>query len=873
LNHLFKIIIFLLLASLSLSATEKLKKVTLQLSWFDQFQFAGYYMAKEKGFYKKLGLDVEIKPFSFGLDIVQDVEKNKVDFSIGRETLILERAKNKKIVALYALFQSSPLILLSTKESKINSISDFKGKRIMTTIDDASEVSLKAMINSNKVAINDLNFLRHTHNINDLITKKTDVISAYISKAPFVLQEMNIEYNVFEPKQRGFDMYSDLLYTSEHLISNDVKTVRAFKKASLMGWEYAYSNIDESAEVILKKYNSQKLSKEELVFEAKELKKLSFYNTNSLGNMDKNKFRRIADLYNVMGLLENKIDLENFIYNENIYNLKFTQKEQNYLKEKQNITMCISPDWMPYEKFDTEGKHAGISADYFIAFQKSINIPIKVIKTKTWAQSIEFAKQRKCDILSLVIKTEERQKYLNFTNPYFDTSYVLATKPNISFINNLDNLRDVNIGVLEGSAFIETLRINYPSLTLTEVKNIEEGLQKVTQGDLFGFIDSFATIGYLLQTKFYGELQISGKFKEQLKLGIGVRNDDPILLNIFNSLIENLPFEMKEKIFHKHISIKYEKGFDYDFLFKIAIFGLIVLSLVFYRYKLMTKYTRKIENYLELVDSHVLISYSDKNGKITDVSEALCKLTGYTKKELIGKAHSIFRHKDMESSSFKNMWTTLLQNNFWQGEVKNLNKDGSSYWAFVKINAIYDDNGNKKGYCAIRENITNKKEIEKLSITDALTQIPNRLYLDTIYEQESNRADRYNTELSLILIDIDYFKKVNDTYGHKVGDDVLIEVASILKNSIRATDFLGRWGGEEFLIICPEMSLLNIEKLAEKIRKKIESSNFKIEDHITWSFGGTEYSACENKENAFNRVDKALYMAKEQGRNKVVTLK
>ena len=132
---------------------KELKKVTLQLSWLDQFQFAGYYMAKQKGFYEELGLDVEIKPFAFGIDIPKNVNDGKIDFAVGRETLILEQIKNPNIVALYALFQSTPLVLLSTKESEINSINDFSNKKIMTTIDDASEVSLKAMISSNKVKL------------------------------------------------------------------------------------------------------------------------------------------------------------------------------------------------------------------------------------------------------------------------------------------------------------------------------------------------------------------------------------------------------------------------------------------------------------------------------------------------------------------------------------------------------------------------------------------------------------------------------------------------------------------------------------------------------------------------------------------------
>ena len=143
---ILKIFILLFLTISTTLNAKELKKITLQLSWFDQFQFAGYYMAKEKGFYEEVGLDVEILPFKFGIDIPKEVSDGQLDFAVGRETLILERTKDRNIVALYALFQATPLILISTKESGINNIEDFSNKKVMTTIDDSSEVSIKAMI-------------------------------------------------------------------------------------------------------------------------------------------------------------------------------------------------------------------------------------------------------------------------------------------------------------------------------------------------------------------------------------------------------------------------------------------------------------------------------------------------------------------------------------------------------------------------------------------------------------------------------------------------------------------------------------------------------------------------------------------------------
>ncbi len=331
-NHFFFTLFLILILNPFLA---KAKSVTLQLSWFNQFQFAGYFIAKEKGFYKDEGLDVNIKPFEFGLNIPQGVSDGIYDFAVGRETLILEKSDNKNIVTLYALFQYSPLILISTKESNINNITDFNGKRIMTTIDDASEVSLKSMIISHKVQLKNLKFINHTHNINDLIDKKTDVISAYTSKAPYFLQKMGVEYNTFSPSDYGFDMYSDFLYTSKKKLKNQKELVEKFRNASLKGWEYAYSNIEETVDLILRKYNTENLTREELIFEGYELKKLSYNGVDTLGNIDLNKLQRIYDLYNVMGLVKNNIDIKDFVYIDNslINHLKNEFKRLSKYKE------------------------------------------------------------------------------------------------------------------------------------------------------------------------------------------------------------------------------------------------------------------------------------------------------------------------------------------------------------------------------------------------------------------------------------------------------------------------------------------------------------------------------------------------------------
>lgn len=161
-------------------------------------------------------------------------------------------------------------------------------------------------------------------------------------------------------------------------------------------------------------------------------------------------------------------------------------------------------------------------------------------------------------------------------------------------------------------------------------------------------------------------------------------------------------------------------------------------------------------------------------------------------------------------------------------------------------------------------------EISQLSRTDHLTKVYNRIYFDEQIEYFLNQFLRYENTFSMILLDIDHFKKINDTFGHTKGDEVLILLTKLLSNSIRKSDMLARWGGEEFVILLPNTSLEQTASIAEKLRKKIENFTFCTEFTVTCSFGVTEVVECDTTESLFSRVDNVLYEAKQGGRNKVV---
>ncbi|MDH5387568.1 MAG: GGDEF domain-containing protein [Gammaproteobacteria bacterium] len=162
------------------------------------------------------------------------------------------------------------------------------------------------------------------------------------------------------------------------------------------------------------------------------------------------------------------------------------------------------------------------------------------------------------------------------------------------------------------------------------------------------------------------------------------------------------------------------------------------------------------------------------------------------------------------------------------------------------------------------------KRIEKLSITDKLTQLYNRTMIDDILEKSFSRSQRYQEEISIILIDIDKFKEVNDTYGHQTGDHVLQKLANILQDNTRSSDSVGRWGGEEFIVITSNTGKSDIAIMAEKLRLTIESCDFDNVGKITASFGIANYESGDSVESLTRRADVCLYLAKKSGRNKVI---
>lgn len=585
-NLFLKIFIFSIII-ISLNANEKIEKVSLQLLWKHQFEFAGFYMAKEKGFYSQAGLDVEIKEFNFGMDIVSDVESGKSTFGIGYPSIIFDKTNGRNVNITAAIFQSSPHVLISLKSSGINNIKDFAGKRIMVNTNQIESASFLSMIKSQGVSFKDMKIQEHSFHVKDLIDKKTDIMSSYTSNELYNLDKLNIKYNIFDPKDYGFDLYSNLIFTSFEQLEQNPKRVSKFTEASLKGWEYAFDNIDETVDLILKKYNSQNKSKEALIYEANVLKKLAYKNNVALGNIDKNKIQRIYDIYALMGLTKEIIDIDEFIFDMKKNRLYLTAKEKKYLKQKQVIKMCVDPNWMPFEKI-VNNEYIGIGSDFIKLFEKKLDVKFELVPTKSWFESKQKAKNRVCDILPISSITESRKKFMNVTTPYIKEPLSIATKFKTIFINDWSDLKNKKIGITKDYSIIKELRKKYPYLNIVETQSTKDGLEKVANGELFGQIDNLQTINYYIQSFYWGELKISGKFDELYVLGMASNKDDLVLSHILQKTVDNISKEEFNEISNKWLVQKeVVKEIDYSLLVKILFFViLIILMFIYWNFRL-----------------------------------------------------------------------------------------------------------------------------------------------------------------------------------------------------------------------------------------------------------------------------------------------
>jgi diguanylate cyclase (GGDEF)-like protein len=650
-----------------------LEKVSVQLDWKYQFEFAGFIAAKEKGFYEEVNLDVELREYHPNIDTVNDVLNGISTYGIYHSSIFIEDKKIKPIVILATYLQKSPLIFIAQKG--ITQPTQMIHKTIMGTKNELKYSALGLMLEYYHINKTNATIVEHTFDLNDFIQKRVDVMSAFRSNQLFELKQQNIEYEIIEPFDFGFNMSAGNLFTSKDEAINHTKRTQAFIQASNKGWKYAIEHSEEIIDILIEKYGVKK-SKASLLFEANEVKKLMMLDFFRIGEINDELTKLTFRQLKKVGFIDENEHLHNFVFDSMVKNINIdfllTEDEKEYLEKKKRILMCIDPQWYPFEAIENK-KHIGIAADVMKNFEEKLGIPIEYVPVKSWQESIELAKKRECDIFSLASRTPSRLEYMNFTSPYLTLPIVIATT------------------------------------------------------------------------------------NDSLYFSVATRNDEPLLNEIFEKLVQSLDEQSMQMIFNRWVStIEEVTSYNKDFIITLFVIFIAIIAVFLYRQYLLQRYN---------------------------------------------------------------------------------------------------------------------KALLKLSITDNLTGLYNRLKTDEKLEEEQKKVLRYESYCcTILLLDVDHFKRINDHFGHQIGDKVLQEIATVLKNSVRDTDIVGRWGGEEFLIILPNTNKEEGFKVGMKLKDNIASHHFyqiNQVNQVTISLGGFELQKNISVNEAMSQVDKALYESKNKGRNQV----
>ncbi|WOO41796.1 ABC transporter substrate-binding protein [Rubellicoccus peritrichatus] len=298
------------LAQVSDKNVKPLEQVKVQLKWLHQFQFAGYYAAIEQGYYKEAGLDVELLEGRPDVDPADIVLEGKADFGVGTPDLLLSHAEGDPIVVLAVIFQHSPYVFIATKESGIDDINDFAGKRIMI---EPQSAELYAYLKRERIPLDSIEILPHSFSVDDLLNGTADAMSAYSTTEPFELTEAEVPYSVFSPRASGVDFYGDCLFTTHNLVEQRPELTKRFLDATLKGWSYAMENPEEVIDLILREY-TQRRSRGALQFEAEKMLDLMHSKLIPVGYMYPGRWQHISDAYTDLGMLKKPVDLEAFLY-------------------------------------------------------------------------------------------------------------------------------------------------------------------------------------------------------------------------------------------------------------------------------------------------------------------------------------------------------------------------------------------------------------------------------------------------------------------------------------------------------------------------------------------------------------------------------
>ena len=630
--------------------------IELQLRWKHAFQFAGYYMAKEKGYYADVGLNVTIIEGSPSKNPIQFVLEKEGRYAVSDSGALLAYANGKSVRVLAPIFQHSPLVLMVRRDSNIHSFSDLKGKRVMMQKGYYDAVILAAIV---RAGLSESDIIRQdsSFNLHDLIDGHTDAFSAYTTDQPHQLEALGVPYRLLKPIEYDVDFYGDLLLTSDKEVNRYTSRVKRMKAATLKGWEYALEHIDETITLIRSKYNSQQLSLAQLQFEARKTAVEILKDEIELGYMSEYRWKHILKVYQELGLVDSPTALENFIYIE-------------------------EPSLA--EIFTANRGQLIIYVLLFILLLLAVQAVVlrRMVKTRTKELRLEREHLKASELLQSSVSSV--------------LEMVVSDKPIHEVLQAIVCLYENQHSNMKASILLLKNGKLYAGATSSLPEAYNNAIDGLAIGPMVG---SCGTAAFTKQRVIVEDIASDKRWVGFAHLAISNQLracwSEPIL-NGKGEVIGT--FDM----YYDTPRAPSEKEI-------VDISNAARLAGIAIERKENEDNLRKLSRATEQSGEAVVIT--DVNGIIEYINPSFTKLTGFTPQEVIGTRSRLLRGGKQSDTYYDKVEKTLKSGKVWSASIKSYRKDNAKYPALVTISPIFDDANQVTHYVGT---ITDLSEFEVL---------------------------------------------------------------------------------------------------------------------------------------------------------------
>lgn len=887
--------------------------VVLQLKWKHQYQFAGYYAAKEKGFYEEVGLDVEIHEHQ-GRPPIKALLAGEAQYAVSGANALIHRAQGYPVVALAAIYQHSPYALLVRADSGIYKVPDLTGRRVMLG-SGTQDAALHAMLKRGGLSKEDYIRLPSSFDAAALIAGDTDAFNAYETDQGYVLTQTGIVPRYIKPKDYGIDFYGDVLVTNERQIKEKPEQVEDFRRATLKGWAYALAHRDEMVDLILDEYNTQGMTRAHLNYEAETSKRLIQPLLVELGYMNPERWSHIHSIFIELGVLGPNSSIDGLIYTSKvavpgwlswsikhyitmligslvIFGLLLLMVNIRLRRVVRSRTAELAEKERRYRTiFDAapEGMwvidHERKTVDVNERLQALLGYDKEAMLGRT---PMEF------------VDRDNRQIFIDQIGKRNETerrSYEIAVRHkdghNIATHFSAVTLRHYDNSIIGSIAFVEDI---------TERKRLEAEL-RTSELNLRRLVNS--------QPACVSTIDLEGKFLSINPKGLEMLQADSID-QLSSGLIRGLIDEPYKSAF-RQLNASVFSGQSGSLTFSLTALKGRQIWVETHAVPIMDSDGQVIEHLGLTHDVTDRLNmeqqvYSEREflqTVIDNISDSVMVIDTEFQIQLMNQSVKELLKKFAIEGEFPSYYFDLpyvshptKSDEIPDCPVHRVLESGKPSSAIltrpvsaknskiVRVEVIAsplrNSDGTLRGVIEVARDITEhlqlldevkqqKDDLQHIAHHDSLTNLPNRALFLMRLRQAISKAKRTGLQMAVLFVDLDRFKEINDTLGHAVGDMVLKEVAKRFKKSIREEDALARLGGDEFTFISeglkkPQHAASMAQKIITSLELPFDTNNHQF--FLTASIGISVYPQDgESADKLLRNADAAMYKAKEEGKN------